>query len=665
MVEIYLAEQVIEFGLDNEESTEYVGAASHNTPLEESSTYTVVWDGTLYECACVSIDGMCVIGNTSAIVEGTGNNEPFFCYYDAVSESDNPVLVFVTEDTSASHTIAIYSGVLEEEKAGANIVLFDRNGNEVTYEGIETVTFNTDVEGETATYTHGTVPDEVPEVAVDFTDGNQIVNAETGKLIKSVVIKKPETLLAENIKKGVEVAGVLGEFIGDEMEKTVELAMVDGDQVIEADADTFMAKVTVKKPETLIPENIAKDVDIGGVVGTFEGSSGGLSIGDYRVRVIDYDGSLIAEQYCNSGDVFTLPDAPTHDRLVFDGWSSPVEIVGGAITVGTSNVIIGAMYHTASGATECDVYLNAKIGLTVEFNNVLTGYTSIDWGDGAVNTSLSHTYADHGEYTIKIYGMTDISDCTSSKPFIASDYKNCLKQILFANTVISIGTYAFYSNKSLKNVVLPNSITTINANAFSYCSSITSIIIPNSITKVSNYIFYYCYALANVVIPKNVSSIGNYAFQFCSSLRTIILPETVTHIYERAFSECASLRNISLPDSVKSMGNYAFERCYSLESVKIPSGLTSIPNQAFYYCCAMANVVIPSSVTLIWGSVFNSCYALNNVDLSQHTSVPELAYANGFDISTSTLKIKVPASLYDEWIAATNWTTFADYIVAV
>ena len=248
MAEILFAEQVVEFGLDSEESTEYVGAAAGNNGFEVGSMYTVVWDGTTYECECVDVQGMSVIGNTSAFT-GTPSDIPFLCYYDASEQ----IFVFGTEDTSAYHTVAIYKGALdeeipgEEEKVGANIVLFDRNGNEVTYEGIETVTFNTDVEGETATYTHGTVPDEVPEVAVDFTDGNQIVNAETGKLIKSVVIKKPETLLAENIKKGVEVAGILGEFIGNEMEKTAELAMADGDQVIEADADTVMKKVTVKK----------------------------------------------------------------------------------------------------------------------------------------------------------------------------------------------------------------------------------------------------------------------------------------------------------------------------------------------------------------------------------------------------------------------------------
>lgn len=53
--------------------------------------------------------------------------------------------------------------------------------------------------------------------------------------------------------------------------KTVDLSMASGDQVIIPDEEYSLSKVTVTKPDTLIPDNIKKDVDIGGVVGTMEG----------------------------------------------------------------------------------------------------------------------------------------------------------------------------------------------------------------------------------------------------------------------------------------------------------------------------------------------------------------------------------------------------------
>lgn len=55
----------------------------------------------------------------------------------------------------------------------------------------------------------------------------------------------------------------------------VDLQMSNGNQVISPAAGEYFSKVTVKKPTTLLPENIKKDVDIGGVVGTLAGGGGG------------------------------------------------------------------------------------------------------------------------------------------------------------------------------------------------------------------------------------------------------------------------------------------------------------------------------------------------------------------------------------------------------
>ncbi len=75
--------------------------------------------------------------------------------------------------------------------------------------------------------------------------------------------------------------------------KSVELSMASGDQTISRSTNKFMTSVVVKKPSTLIPENIKKDVVIGGVTGTYEGSGGGNGgSGSYDVAVTENsDGS--------------------------------------------------------------------------------------------------------------------------------------------------------------------------------------------------------------------------------------------------------------------------------------------------------------------------------------------------------------------------------------
>ena len=46
-------------------------------------------------------------------------------------------------------------------------------------------------------------------------------------------------------------------------------------------------------------------------------------------------------------------------------------------------------------------------------------------------------------------------------------------------------------------------------------------------------------------------------------------------------------------------------------------------------------------------------------------SAPTLSNTNAFTDIPADCEIRVPAALYDEWIAATNWSTYASKIVAV
>jgi len=49
-------------------------------------------------------------------------------------------------------------------------------------------------------------------VALDMSNGDQVVNATTGKVMSSVTIEKPSTMVASNIKNGVDIGGVVGSY---------------------------------------------------------------------------------------------------------------------------------------------------------------------------------------------------------------------------------------------------------------------------------------------------------------------------------------------------------------------------------------------------------------------------------------------------------------------
>ncbi|MBO5159641.1 MAG: leucine-rich repeat domain-containing protein [Lachnospiraceae bacterium] len=699
MAEVILAERTLS-GFTASGSGYMCAMSGQLAPFVENEEYTIVWDGTEYVCVASVIDSITVVGNQ--YFESTDNadtGEPFLFAYvpEEICGTEGGQSAIFTSDTGESHTVAIYQGELEEESPGISIVLYDRTGEPVTYEGVETITTDTPDAEKGATFTYG-VAVENAEYKPNFAEGNQKVTLEKGQLLKEFTLVKPETLLPEYIKKNVEVAGVLGEFAGDETEKTVDLAMTNGDQVIEADKDTVMTKVTVKKPATmlaenikkdveiggvigvfvgdgiekivslsmtngdqvveadkntvlnkitilkpatLVPANIVKDVEIGGVVGVFEGS--GSSSGDYKVTVIDYDGTVIAEQYCNEGDVFTLPDAPTHERLVFDGWSSPIGIIDNTVTVKDYDIAIGATYYTASGATEIDVKLTTYHGLTITFNDVLTGCTSIDWGDGTTDNSLTHTYANYGEYTIKIYGITDISSSSYKTGLLSTGDKSNLQvlRVFLSNSMKTIGKYAFYQFKSMLYIVFPSSIKSIGSSAMSYCESLKFLIFPLNLTSISSEITYMCY-----------------------STKIIVLPYTVTEISESAFKNNYGLTHIVIPDGVTTIDNRTFYGDYNLEKITLPSTLTALGSEVFSTNYRLSDIAYPASLKSIGSSVFSNCANIKVHDFSKLTSVPTLGSVINSSKYTS-MKIKVPTALYDEWVTTANWSTDADCIVAV
>lgn len=73
-------------------------------------TYKVYWDGTAYECTCVSFNNTPAIGNLSVAGFGSDTGEPF------VMIVNNGSVNIGTADTSASHTFSISGTFIEIKK---------------------------------------------------------------------------------------------------------------------------------------------------------------------------------------------------------------------------------------------------------------------------------------------------------------------------------------------------------------------------------------------------------------------------------------------------------------------------------------------------------------------------------------------------------------------
>ena len=354
------------------------------------------------------------------------------------------------------------------------------------------------------------------------------------------------------------------------------------------------------------------------------------------VNFYDYDGTLVASYTLAEAQALTaFPNGPTHDGLTFQGWNWSLEKIHSL----TRPMNVGAMYITDDGATRLHIRIAAVGRMTVPLyiGQTVANGVSIDWGDGSTaetlagtgNVNTSHTYAEQGDYVISLMPQ---DGCKLSLGYGSSSY--CVMGSTGSNGKV-------YCNM-LQEVYIGDRVTSIGVYAFSNCSSLANITIPDGVTSISGYAFQSCYSLANITIPDGVTSIDNYAFQSCRSLANITIPDGVTIINDSTFINCSSLANITIPDCVTYISGYAFQSCYSL-----------------------ANITIPDGVTIIDRNSFNNCYGMRYYDFSACTSVPTLSDTNAFTKIPSDCQMLIPAALYDEWSTATNWATYASYMVAV
>ena len=353
------------------------------------------------------------------------------------------------------------------------------------------------------------------------------------------------------------------------------------------------------------------------------------------VNFRDYDGTVL---HAYSKDEFlaltAMPALPTQPKLTCQGWNYTLEDAQ-AYVEEYGVLEVGATYITDDGKTRLYITIAAdgRMDVPLYISQTVSNGVTIDWGDGSPTETLSgtgnknttHHYDEIGDYVITL----EVADgCTLRLGHNSSDYS-------------VMGSANVYKNM-LQKVELGERITSIGNNAY--------------------YPFTGCYSFSSVVIPSSVTSIGNNAFNGCSSLSSVVIPSSVTSIGDFAFNGCSSLSSVVIPSSVKRIGTDAFDSCRSLSSVVIPSSVTSIGNEAFNFCYSLSSVVIPSSVTSIGSNALYSCTGIAYYDFTRLTSIPTLGTAV-FNGIASDCKIIVPYQLYEDWVVAANWSTYAANIV--
>lgn len=351
------------------------------------------------------------------------------------------------------------------------------------------------------------------------------------------------------------------------------------------------------------------------------------------VTFYDYDGTI---RYSYTAAEFLalteMPPLPRQQGLICQEWNwSYKDAIEYVAEYGVLDV--GATYITDDGKTRLYIRIasEGRMDVPLYFQQTVANGVTIDWGDGSATETLNstgkvnttHHYNSIGDYMISL----DVAEgCilvlghgTDSTRLIGGNitvYSNMLYKAEIGKNIKVITDCAFDNNSSLEIITMPNSITSILSQSFRGCYFLTFLIVPNTVSKLNSQWVYSCYCMKTIILPNSITSFDSQSLR-SMKVKTIVLPTKIQ----------------TLP-------------VYFLESTN-----------------TLANIIIPKNITSIAAFAFSSCTGMAFYDFSHHTSIPTLANTNAFTGIPSDCKIIVPDSLYDTWIAATNWSTYAANII--
>ena len=245
-------------------------------------------------------------------------------------------------------------------------------------------------------------------------------------------------------------------------ERTVELSMPSGNQVILPTSSKGLRKVTIQKPDTLLSENIKKDVVIGGVTGGLEAPPTGPYI---EYTSLDSSGRVFTAKFRGT----IVPEY----AFAYLAELTSVDMPDNVIAIGDNGF-----------------YRCPKLSLT----SLPSGITSI--GDYAFNNCPR-------------LALTELPSGITSLPVAAFQYCPKLALTTFPSGMTSIGAYAFRQGTGLTSITLPPALTTIGDYAFANCTGLETVRFTSTVSSIPSGLFSGCPKLSTIYVPWSQGQVAN------------------------------------------------------------------------------------------------------------------------------------------------------------
>lgn len=185
-------------------------------------------------------------------------------------------------------------------------------------------------------------------------------------------------------------------------------------------------------------------------------------------------------------------------------------------------------------------------------------------------------------------------------------------EIELPDSLVYIGTNAFYKCDCLESVTIPGNVEEIGAYAFDACSKLSEVTFGNGLKIIGESAFRGT-AVENISFPNGLEKINTNAFANCTKLTAAVIPASVTLLGDSAFSGCTALKDAVLTGGDSDPGDYLFKGCTSLENVTLGEGIITLKMAMFQNCTSLAEIVIPDGTENIYSDVFYGCTSLCKV----------------------------------------------------